>query len=74
MNEVPFTSIFGNNLKRLRTQRRISQAEMARLMGTKRNQVWRLENETSNPKLSTLTKICEILDVNYSELLELPSS
>ena len=74
MDEVSSKLIFGKNLKRLRQKKYMSQAEMARQMGTRRAQIWRLENEESNPTLSTLTKICEILDVNFHELLDLPSS
>lgn len=53
------------NLKALRLERGFTQTEFAKALGMKQPQVAKLENvEPSDPKLSTLLKLAEVLDVS----------
>jgi len=53
----------GNNLKLLRTQKQISQKELARTLGITHNYLSMVENNAKKPSLSLLEKISQILDV-----------
>ena len=46
----------------LRNSRKLSQAELAEMVGTKQSSISRLENATHEPSLSTLEKICSALN------------
>ena len=46
----------------LRNTRKLSQEELAAMIGTKQSSISRLEKATHEPSLSTLEKICEALD------------
>lgn len=46
----------------LRYARNLSQADLARLTGTKQSGISRLENASHEPSLSSLEKICKALD------------
>lgn len=47
-------------LIRLRNKNNLSQYDLAKLMNTKQPQIYRIENGTNSPKLSTLLKILDI--------------
>lgn len=60
----------GENLKKLRVKKDISQIELARILGVDRSFVSNMENGKNNPTLSTLRKIASALGVSTSELLK----
>ena len=60
----------GQNLKRIRTKKEISQGDIARELGVSRGFVSTIENGKTNPTLSTITKIAKALNVSTNELLK----
>ena len=60
----------GENLKKLRVKKDISQIELARILGVDRSFVSNVENGKNNPTLSTLRKIASALGVSTSKLLK----
>lgn len=53
-----------------RLEKNISQAELARMIGTQRSNICRLENGAQNPSLDMLLRIANALDKQVSVLLE----
>lgn len=60
----------GENLKKIRTKKDITQIEIARRLGVDRSFVSNIENGKNNPTLSTITSLAKVLDVSTSELLK----
>ncbi len=60
----------GRNLKRIRTEKGISQADIVRTLGVSRSFVSNIENGKTNPTLSTITNLAKALDVSSDELLK----
>ena len=54
---------FGYQVARLRMVKCLTQAQLAEMVGTRQPSIARLENGTSTPSLSFLTKIAEALGV-----------
>ena len=60
----------GKNLKRIRTEKGITQGDIVRNLGVSRSFVSNIENGKTNPTLSTISKIAKALDVSSDELLK----
>lgn len=60
----------GENLKKLRIKKDISQIELARILGVDRSFVSNIENGKNNPTLSTITSLVKALGVSTNELLK----
>jgi len=60
----------GQNLKRIRTEKDISQGDIANSLGVSRGFVSNLENGKTNPTLSTITRIASAVGVSTEELLK----
>lgn len=60
----------GENLKRIRTEKGITQIEVARRLNVDRSFVSNIENGKNNPTLSTITSLAKVLDVPSTELLK----
>ena len=60
----------GKNLKRIRTGKSISQGDIARLLSVSRSFVSNVENGKTNPTLSTITKLANVVGVSSDELLK----
>ena len=60
----------GENLKKLRTKKKMSQGDISRKLGVDRAYISSIENGRMNPTLSTLEKLAEAIGVNSSELLK----
>jgi len=60
----------GRNLKRIRTEKDISQGDIARELGVSRGFVSNLENGKTNPTLATITRVADVLGVTTDELLK----
>ena len=59
------------NLKEYRTAKKISQQELAQLVGVRRETIVHLENNRYNPSLEMALKIAEIFDCHVEELFQL---
>lgn len=60
----------GENLKRIRIEKNISQTEIAKALDVDRSFVSNIENGKTNPTLSTITNLAKALGVSASELLK----
>ncbi len=60
----------GKNLKRIRTEKGISQGDIARSLGVSRGFVSNIENGKTNPTLSTITRIADAIEVTTDKLLK----
>lgn len=59
----------GERLKNIREVRRISQFRLADMMGTEQSTIAKIEKGAGYPKLSTLYKIGEALNISVSDIL-----
>lgn len=57
-------------LKALRIERELTQDTLAKKAGLERKTVNRIENGHFSPNLSTLIRVCKVLKVKPSEVLE----
>lgn len=62
--------ILGENLKRIRTLKNITQSDIASSLGVSRAFICKIENGQNNPTLSTITKLCRVLGATPDELLD----
>lgn len=60
----------GKNLKRIRTEKGITQGDIVRTLGISRSFVSNIENGKTNPTLSTISNIAKALSVSTDELLK----
>ncbi len=60
----------GENLKKIRTKKNITQIEIAKTLGADRSFVSNIENGKTNPTLSTITSLAKALGVSTNELLK----
>lgn len=60
----------GNNIRRMRTQSKKSQQEIADLLGVERNTYANWENETNDIKSDYLPKLSKIFNVEIQDLFE----
>ncbi len=60
----------GENLKRIRTEKNITQTQIAKTLSANRSFVSNIENGKTNPTLSTITNLAKALGVLVSELLK----
>ncbi|MCF7815877.1 MAG: helix-turn-helix domain-containing protein [Candidatus Pacebacteria bacterium] len=60
----------GNNLKKIRTEKGLSQVDIARELCVSRGFVSNIESGKRNPTLSTLTRLATALGVSTNELLK----
>lgn len=61
---------FGENLKELRKQRKISQVDFAKSMDTTQQRVSEWECNKVEPSLYNIIKILKILETNFEELTD----
>ena len=60
----------GKNLKRIRTEKGITQGDIVRKLGVSRSFISNIENGKTNPTLSTISKLARALDVKIEELIK----
>ncbi len=60
----------GNNIKRVRLEKGMSQGDICRKLGVDRSYISNVESGKKNPTLSTITKLAKALGVSISELLK----
>lgn len=61
---------FANKLKLIRTERKLSQEQLALLCGVDRTYIGRIERLERSPSLDILEKIANGLKISLSELLK----
>ena len=70
MEKKTISTKLGNNLKRIRTKRGMSQGDISRSLKMDRAYISGIENGKRNPTLSNIEKIAKTLGVSASELLK----
>ena len=60
----------GKNLKRIRTEKGISQGDIARALDVGRSFITNIENGKTNPTLATIAKIAEAVGISVGELMK----
>ena len=60
----------GDNLKKIRTKKNITQVQIAKTLGVDRSFVSNIENGKTNPTLSTIASLAKALGVSINELLK----
>jgi transcriptional regulator with XRE-family HTH domain len=65
--------VFATNLRRLRHERGLSQEDLAYSAGVNRTYLSRLEKGVSYAGLEIIGKLADVLEVEATELLRLPS-
>ena len=68
MTEI--SSKLGQNLKRIRTKKGMSQGDIARALEVHRAYISGIENGKRNPTLATIKKLADALGVPADELLK----
>ena len=68
MNRI--STKLGQNLKKIRTQKKMSQGDIARNLGVDRGYIINIENGKKNPTLATVDKLSKALGVSADELLK----
>lgn len=61
---------FGENLKRVRTQKGMSQRDLSALCNVDNADISRMENGEINVTLNTVAQLADALDVQFWELLK----
>jgi transcriptional regulator with XRE-family HTH domain len=68
---MPATVVYiGERLKRQRTRRALTQAELAERAGVTTATVARIERDEIEPRMTTLGKLARALEVDPAELVE----
>ena len=62
-------NIFGSRLKEKRKEKKLTQKQLAGLIGSKHNSVSDWENGKNKPDPDTIERICEVLDISAAYLL-----
>ncbi|MEZ2338818.1 helix-turn-helix domain-containing protein [Mucilaginibacter sp. RCC_168] len=62
---------FGETLRELRNEQKLSQEYVANMLGTSPSQVGRLERGETNPTLATMGAIFGVLGISLGKLLRL---
>ncbi len=60
---------FGKRLRELRTERKLSQQELAKIIGTNNSSICDWERGRSEPSLEALVKLCQFFDVPSDYLI-----
>ncbi len=62
---------FGENLKKIRTQKGLSQRQLSAMCNVDNADISRMENGEINVTLNTISQLAEALEVPYIKLLKL---
>ena len=60
----------GQNIRRLRTEAGLSQAELARMIGKTRSMISQYESDMNAPRMGTVEKLAAALRCSKSEIIE----
>ena len=61
---------FGKKLREVRLKKKLSQGDIAKILGVHRSYISGLERGRRNPSLLTVHKVAKALDVSTNELLK----
>jgi len=61
---------FGDNLKKIRLEKKMSQGDICRALGVDRGYISNLESGKRNPTLATIKRIADALGVSVDRLLK----
>lgn len=67
------TDIIGEIIKRARLEQKMTQEELANLIGVKKSQISKLENNTKDVRFSTILRVFDALKAQVSLTVDLPS-
>lgn len=65
-----YSKKLGENLKQIRTNKNITQMEIAEKLGVNKSFISNIENGKTNPTLSTITSLATALGVSTNELFK----
>jgi transcriptional regulator with XRE-family HTH domain len=65
---------FGNNIRRIRKDKKLSMEALANIAEIELSQIYRIETGKINPKLTTVLLIAKALDVRPQLLFEISES
>ena len=60
---------FADNLKALRTSKNLKQHELAQMLNVDKRTISAWENKVCEPSLAMLSKLCEIFDESFDNIL-----
>lgn len=60
--------IFGERLREIRTEKQLTQNELAKKLNVSYNTIYAWETDKQEPSMPTLLKLCEILEVSLDYL------
>lgn len=63
--------LLAENIKRIRTEKGISQRELARRINMSGQMISKIEKSETSPSIETLSKIAKTLDVSVNDLLDM---
>ena len=64
----------GSVIKKYRSDNKISQIDLAKMMNTSRNTIVNWENDNSRPDVETIRELCMILGIPLYELFDIPNN
>lgn len=70
MTELDYIRTLGQNIKKIRLEKRMNQVDLALACDFKKPNMQRIEAGNTNPTFKTLLKIAKALEVSVSDLLK----
>lgn len=70
MTELEYIRTLGQNIKKIRLEKRMNQVDLALACDFKKPNMQRIEAGNTNPTFKTLLKIARALEVNVADLLK----
>lgn len=64
----------GDNIRKIRKEKKLTQKELGKLCGMGEAQIGAYENGYRSPKMETLKKVANALNISYFELLDMCKS
>ncbi|HET8964290.1 MAG TPA: helix-turn-helix transcriptional regulator [Chitinophagales bacterium] len=74
MTELECIKTLGQNIKKIRLEKRMNQVDLALACDFKKPNMQRIEAGNTNPTFKTLLRIARALEVNVSDLLMFEAS
>ena len=62
--------IYGEKIKKARIKKRMKQEEVAEIIGVHQTAISQYERGARNPTLKKLNRICDVLEINASDVME----
>jgi len=70
VEELEFIKRIGNNIKKVRKNKNLTQLDLASSLNIEDSALRRIENGRTNPTIKTLLKIAKALDISIFDLLK----